>query len=94
MDHYYVAQLTDTHCRILAENYLRDGVRNYLTFLDGDEFLAEWGYGENNCGKETHVESSHAIVEQEGVLLAQNADQLSDIVGRFSVSLLGKAMIR
>mgnify|MGYP005765518373 FL=1 len=90
MDHYYVAQLTDTHCRILAENYLRDGVRNYLTFLDGDKFLAEWGYGENNCGKETHVESSHAIVEQEGVLLAQNADQLCDIVGRFSVSLLGK----
>lgn len=89
-ERYYVAQLTDTHCRILAENYLRDGVRKYLTFLDGDSFLVEWGYGENNCGRETHGQPEGRIAEQDGRLTAENTEQLWDLVGRYSVSLLGK----
>ena len=42
-DHYYIAQLTDTHCRVLAENYVRDGIRKYLTFLDGDNLRRRVG---------------------------------------------------
>lgn len=39
----FVAQLTDTHCRYLAA-FRNDGeVRSYITFLDGDEFLASLG---------------------------------------------------
>lgn len=92
--HYYVAQLTDTHCRILAEIYLRDGVRKYLTFLDGDPFLVEWGYGENNCGREIHGLPEGRIAEQDGRLTAENTEQLWDLVGRYSVSLLEKHTIR
>ena len=89
-DHYYVAQLTDTHCRILAENYVKDGVRKYLTFLDGDNFLAEWGYGENNCGKETDLSAKSKIVETDRQITAENTDQLCDIVGRYTVTINGK----
>ena len=85
-----MAQLTDTHCRILAENYLRDGVRKYLTFLDGDPLLVAWGYGENNCGREIHGLPEGRIAEQDGRLTAENTEQLWDLVGRYSVSLLGK----
>ena len=48
----FVAQLTDTHCRYLAVARTEEGVRNYITFLDGLEFMLNWGYGADNCGKE------------------------------------------
>ena len=51
----FVAQLTDTHCRFLAESHMQDGVRKNYTFLDGDAFLSNWGFGEDNCGNEIHV---------------------------------------
>lgn len=89
-DHYYIAQLTDSHCRILAENYRKDGVRKYLTFLDGDNFIEEWGYGENNCGKETNISATGKIMERDGKIMAQNTDQLCDIVGRYTVTIGGK----
>lgn len=87
---YYTAQLTDTHCRMLAENYERDGVRKLLTFLDEDNFLNEWGYGENNCGKQTHISNGCKIISKDCELIADNTDQLVDIVGRYIVSIGGK----
>lgn len=89
-DHYYVAQLTDNHCRILAENYVKNGVRKYLTFLDGDDFIAEWGYGENNCGKETNLTVKGKISEYDGKIIAENTNQLFDIVGRYTVAINGR----
>ena len=89
-DHVYIAQLTDSHCRILAENYMKNGIRKYLTFLDGDGFMEEWGYGENNCGKETNLSARGKIVECDGQIMAQNTNQLCDIVGRYTVTIGGK----
>ncbi len=89
-DHYYIAQLTDNHCRILAENYVKNGVRKYLTFLDGDDFIAEWGYGEDNCGKETNLTVKGKISEHDGKIIAENTNQLFDIVGRYTVVINGR----
>ena len=89
-DHYYIAQLTDTHCRLLAENYVKDGVRKYFTFLDGDDFIVEWGYGENNCGKETNLSASGKITQVDEKIIAANIDQLCDIVGRYTITINGK----
>jgi RNA polymerase sigma factor (sigma-70 family) len=50
VDRTFVAQLTDTHCRILSESHISKGVRRLYTFLDGDEFLMNWGFGLDNCG--------------------------------------------
>ncbi|MFR5876306.1 MAG: RNA polymerase sigma factor [Eubacterium sp.] len=49
----FIAQLTDTHCRFLAESHKQNGITKYYTFLDDDEFIKNWGFGEDNCGKET-----------------------------------------
>lgn len=89
-DHYYIAQLTDDHCRVLAENYIKNGVRKYLTFLDGDDFISEWGYGEDNCGKETNLTAKGKISEYDGKIIAENTNQLFDIVGRYFVTINGK----
>ena len=51
----FVAQLTETHCRILAESHVEDGVRKLYTFLDGGDFLDNWGFGEDNCGNAVRI---------------------------------------
>lgn len=89
IEHYYIAQLTETHCRILAENYLKDGIRKYSTFLDGDNFIAEWGYGENNCGKETNLTAMGKISVHDENIIAENTDQLCDIAGRYTITING-----
>lgn len=83
----YYAQLTDTHCRMLAERYQKDGVRKMLTFLDGDDFAAEWGYGEDNCGRETNISAKGNIVREGSTVTAANIEQLFDIIGRYTVTI-------
>ena len=85
----YIVQLTDTHCRMLAEEYERDGIRKTLTFLDGDDFLEEWGYGDNNCGKETNIVPKGIFQVSEDGIHAENTNQLFDIVGRYTVQING-----
>lgn len=89
-DHFYYVQLTDTHVSMLAENYEKDGVRKIMTFLDGDDFVAEWGYGEDNCGREINLFAKGNIVELDGKLQAIQTEQLTDIVGRYKVTISGK----
>ena len=60
----FITQLTDTHCRFLAESYVEDGIRQNFTFLDGDEFLSKWGYGEENVGNETNLKQTGVITKE------------------------------
>lgn len=85
-----VAQLTDTHCRILAESHERGGVKRYYTFLDGDAFLDNWGFGEDNCGNETHVAPKSDITRNGSVVTAEDKPFLLDVVGRYNVRINGK----
>ena len=94
--HIYYAQLTDTHCRWLGECYTdRDGVKRLLTFLDGDDFMEEWGIGEDNCGAPTHLQSGGTILRQ-GNTVTTVPDKRSpgqmhmDIAGRYTVTLGGQ----
>lgn len=86
----FIAQLTDTHCRYLATIRTDDGIRNYITFLDGDEFMLNWGFGEDNCGNETNLAPKGEILRVGSVITAANQDFLLDIVGRYTVSIQGK----
>ena len=61
-DRKFVAQLTDTHCRFLAEGHVVNGVKKFYTFLDGDLFLPNWGFGEDNCGNEVNLFSKGDIL--------------------------------
>ncbi len=87
----FVAQLTDTHCRILAESHRTDGVERLHTFLDGDEFLPNWGFGEDNCGNETHIAPRGDIRRQGDRITAKNKPFLLDAVGRYTVEIRGKS---
>jgi len=86
----FVAQLTDTHCRYLATVRDDGDVRNYITFLDGDAFMLNWGYGEDNCGNETNLSSKGEIKRTGSTVESTQKAFLLDIVGRYNVTIDGK----
>jgi len=87
-----VAQLTDTHCRILAETHSQGGLKQMYTFLDGDSFLQNWGFGEDNCGNETTLVPK-GLIRREGNVITTHAGQreLMDVVGRYTVDIGGRS---
>lgn len=87
----FVAQLTDTHCRYLAANRKVGDTRDYFTFLDGEAFLPNWGFGENNCGNEIHLSPKGDIRRTGNVVTCADKEFLLDIVGRYIVTIGGKA---
>jgi len=87
----FVAQLTDTHCRILAETHSQGGLKQMYTFLDGDAFLQNWGFGEENCGNETNLTPKGLITREGNVLTTRDGQkELMDVVGRYTVTIGGK----
>ena len=86
----FVAQLTDTHCRYLAESHVENGVKKLYTFLDGDEFLVNWGFGENNCGNATHIVPKGIIKKSGSVVTTSKQPFMLDVVGRYTVQINGK----
>lgn len=89
--HTYYAQLSESHCRWLGESYIdKNGAKRLLTFLDGDDFISQWGYGEDNCGNETNLKA-HGIILREGKTISVMSDkQILDVVGRYSVKFDNK----
>ena len=86
-----VAQLTDTHCRYLASTERVNGVKKYFTFLDGDEFTGNWGFGEDNCGKEVNIVPKGDVVRNGSEITFADKKYLLDVVGRYTVTINGKS---
>ena len=86
----FVAQLTDTHCRYLATLREENGVKQYITFLDEDAFMPNWGFGEDNCGNETNLSPKGDIRRNGKEVVSVDKDFLLDIVGRYNVTINGK----
>lgn len=84
-------QLTDTHCRFLAESHISGGVKKCYTFLDGDEFIPNWGFGENNCGNEVNLSVKGDIIRNGSEITAADKPFLLDVVGRYEVKIGGKS---
>lgn len=87
----FVAQLTDTHSRYLAESHVEDGVRKCYTFLDGEAFIDNWGFGENNCGNEINLRSKDLLRRDGSVIVGCTAKEVVDVVGRYRVTIGGKS---
>lgn len=84
------AQLTNTFCRYLGGMTVDDsGTRSIVTFVD-DAFDSAYGIGENNCGFEVERKHRGDIILSEGDLSAKIGKDVSDIVGRYTVTLGGK----
>lgn len=91
MERRLVAQLTDTHTRYLLESHTEDGVRKVYTFLDGDEFQNNWGFGEDNCGNETNLAPKGLLTREGNAVIGHTPKEVVDIVGRYRVTINGKA---
>lgn len=85
----FVAQLTDTHCRFLAESHTKKGVTVFHTFLDDDEFIKNWGFGNDNCGKEINL-SKKGIISCNGQEIVCETTPCMDVVGRYTVIISNK----
>ncbi len=90
MERRFVAQLTDTHCRYLAESHIENGVRKLYTFLDGDDFINNWGFGEDNCGNEVNLSAKGLLIRDGRTINGHTDKETVDIVGRYSVTIGGK----
>lgn len=86
----FIVQLTETHCRILAESHTENGVKQFFTFLDADEFLPNWGFGENNCGVEVQLKQKGIIRMDGNTVRCEKKNFLLDIVGRYQIEINGK----
>lgn len=87
----FVAQLTDSHCRILSETHCQGGLKQMFTFLDGDAFLDNWGFGPDNRGNETHLVPQGLITRDGNVITTRDGQrELMDVVGRYNISIGGR----
>lgn len=91
MERTFVAQLTDTHSRYLSESHLENGVKKCCTFLDGDAFLKNWGYGDNNCGNEINLKCRNLIQRDKDMVSTADRTKCLDIAGRYEVVINGKS---
>lgn len=91
LQRHFVAQLTDTHCRYLATMFYEGDTKNYLTFLDGEPFTNNWGFGEDNRGNEVNIVPKGDIIREGSVITAADKQFLLDVVGRYTVTIGGKS---
>ncbi len=87
----FVAQLTDTYSRYLAETHMEDGVRKCYTFLDGEAFLNNWGFGEDNCGNEVNLHPKGLLKRDGNCIIGTIPREVVDVVGRYRVTIGGKS---
>lgn len=87
----FVAQLTDTHCRYLAESHMEGDIRKCYTFLDGEPFISNWGFGEDNCGSETNLRPKGMLEREGSVITGGKSGETLDVVGRYTVKINGKS---
>ena len=90
-ERHFIAQLTDTHCRTLAESHIENGVKKYYTFLDSDDFLQDWGFGEDNCGNETDLLPKGRIKRNFNDITCDKAPEMIDVVGKYLIEILNKS---
>lgn len=89
-ERHFIAQLTDTHSRFLAESHVEDGVRMVHTFIDDDEFTENWGYGEDNCGSPVNISPENLIERSGNTVTGRVKPEVVDIIGRYDVTINGK----
>lgn len=90
MERRFIAQLTPTHTRYLAESHWESGVRKVFTFLDGDDFMNNWGFGPDNCGNEICLARKGLLYRNGSSVTAPAGRETLDVVGRYFVRINGK----
>ena len=88
----FIAQIKDGYTRFLAAEHLEQGVRTITTFLDGEAFTRNWGFGEDNCGTPVHL-TPRGLIRREGDRVTASVQgDVMDLVGRCRLTLDGTAV--
>ena len=87
----FIAQEKDGFTRFLSAEHIEEGERTLTTFLDGKEFMDNWGFGDDNCGTPVHRQMEGKIVRNGSSVFTAAKGVFMDIVGRCEVTLDGKA---
>lgn len=87
----FVGQLKDGYTRFLSAEREEDGVRTLTTFLDGEAFMANWGFGEDNRGNSVHP-SPRRFIRRDGTDYTVSQADALDVVGRCDLTLDGKTV--
>lgn len=87
LERNFIAQLTDTHCRYLAESHEENGIEKVFTFLDGEAFLNNWGFGPENIGNETNLKCRGLITRENDKVTCDSDREVMDVVGRYNVTI-------
>ena len=85
----FIAQEKDGFTRFLSAEHIEGENRVLTTFLDGDEFMDNWGCGDGNCGSPVHLEPRGTILRNGSVVTAKEGKACTDVVGRCDVTLDG-----
>ena len=86
----FIAQEKDGYTRFLSAEHIEQGSRTLTTFLDGEAFMNNWGFGENNCGTPVHRERRGIITRSGPVITAAANTSCMDVAGRCDLILDGK----
>ncbi len=84
----FIAQSKDGYTRFLSAEHLEHGVRTLSTFLEGEAFMSNWGFGEDNRGMPVHLEALGKI-RRTGAHIQTEAGTCMDIAGRCELTLNG-----
>ena len=86
----FIAQEKDGFTRFLSAEHIEEGERTLTTFLDGKEFMDNWGFGDDNFGTPVHRQMEGKIVRNGSSVFTAAKGVFMDIVGRCEVTLDGK----
>ena len=87
----FVMQLKDGYVRVLAETDSIGGVKHFYTFLDGEEFHNNWGFGDDNCGRKVHLAPEGNVERSGNEIVSKVSCEVMDVVGRAKVTVGGVA---
>lgn len=86
----FIAQEKDGYTRFLSAEHIKDGVRMLTTFLDGKDFMDNWGFGEDNCGTPVNRRREGKMTRNGSAIVTASQNAPMDIVGRCEVTMGGK----
>ena len=66
-------------------------VRKLYTFLDSDDFISNWGFGEDNCGNAINQTAKGVLQRNENIINGFSGAEVLDFVGRYTVTIGGKS---
>ena len=84
----FIAQEKDGFTRFLSAEHREGDERTLTTFLDGEAFMASWGFGEDNRGMPVDLKPQ-GLIRRRGSEITAPEKPAADLAGRCALTLDG-----